>query len=80
MEFGIEKCAIIIMNRRQWHRRERIELPNQDKMKTFGKTETYKYFRIFETDAIKHAKMGKKRKKKNTSGERENYSKSNYIA
>ena len=35
--------------------------------------ETDKYLRILETDTIKHVEMKDEIKKKNTSGERENY-------
>ena len=40
-----------------------MELPNQDKIKTLGEKENYKYLRILEADTIKHAEMKDKRKK-----------------
>ena len=40
---------------------------------------SYKYLEILEGDTIKHVGV-KERRKKNTSGKRENYSKQNYIA
>ena len=57
-----------------------IELPNEDKIRTFGEKETNKYLEILEVDTIKHAEIREKIKKRNTSGKRENYSKPNYIA
>ena len=41
---------------------EGIELPNQEKMRTLGEKETYKYLRILEADTIKQ--VGTKKKKK----------------
>ena len=37
-----------------------MELPNQDKIKTLAKNETYKYLNILETDTIKQVKMKEK--------------------
>ena len=34
-----------------------MELPNQDKIKTLGGKETYKYLGILEADTIKQVKM-----------------------
>ena len=31
MEFGIEKCSMLVMKNRKVHMREGIELPNQEK-------------------------------------------------
>ena len=46
MEFGIEKCAILVMKSRKWQMMEGIELPNQEKMRMLREKETYKYFGI----------------------------------
>ena len=56
-----------------------MELPNQEKIRTLGEKETHKYLGILKADTIKHVEM-KGMFLKNTSGERENFSKSNYIA
>ena len=63
---------------------EGIELLNQEKTKTrknrtFAEKETYKYLEILSVDIIKLVEM-KEKLKKSISGERENYSKANYIA
>ena len=57
---------------------EGIELRNQRKIRRLGEKEIYKYLRILGADTIKQAEM--KKSKKKTSGERENYSKSNFMA
>ena len=78
MEFGTEKCARLIMKSRRRQMTEGIELPNQEKIGTLGEKETYKYLGNLEADTIKHAET-KEKEKKNTSRERESYSKPNYI-
>ena len=49
MEFGIEKCAMLVMKSGKWHMTG-VELPNQEK-------ETYKYLGILEADNIKQVEM-----------------------
>ena len=51
MEFGIEKCAML--GRKNGHMTDGMELPNQDKIRTPGENETYKYLGILEADTIK---------------------------
>ena len=80
MEFGIERCAMLIMKSGKWQKVEGIELPNKDTIRTLGEKETYKYLGILEADIIKQAEMKEKSEKNNISGERESYSKPNYIA
>ena len=46
MEFGIEKCAMLVMKSGKQHMTDGIELPNQDKIRTLGENETYKYLGI----------------------------------
>ena len=53
MEFGIEKCAMLVMKSGKLHMTEGMELPNHDKIRTLGKNETYKYCGILEADTIK---------------------------
>ena len=57
MEFGIRKCAMQIMKSRKRLRTEGIELPNQDKIRTLGEKETYKYLGILDSNTIKQAEM-----------------------
>ena len=63
MEFGIEKCAMLVMKRGKWHLTDRMELPSQDKIRTLGEKETYKYLGILEVDTIKQVEMKDKIKK-----------------
>ena len=57
MEFGIEKCAMLVMKSGKRHLTDGMELPNQDKIKTLAENETYKYLGILETDTIKQVEM-----------------------
>ena len=79
MEFCIEKCAMLVMKSGKRHLTDRIELPNQNRIRTFGDKETYKYWGIWEADTIKQVQM-KGKLKKNISGELENYSRQNSRA
>ena len=57
MEFGMEKCAMLVMKSSKWHRTDGIELPNQDKIRTLGENDAYKYLGILEADTIKQVQM-----------------------
>ena len=57
MEFCIEKCALLVMKSGKRHLTDRIELANQDKIRTLAENETYKYLGILETDTIKQVGM-----------------------
>ena len=57
MEFGIEKCPMAAMKSGKRHLTDGMELPNQDKIKTLGENETYKYLGILEADTIKQGEM-----------------------
>ena len=41
----------------KWHRTDRMELPNQNKIRTLAENETYKYLGILEADTIKKVEM-----------------------
>ena len=60
MEFGIEKCALLVMKSGKRHLTDGIELPNQDKIRTLAENETYKYLGILEADIIKQVEMKNK--------------------
>ena len=57
MEFGIEKCAMLVMKSGKLHMTDEMELPNQDKIRTLAENETYKYLGILEDDTIKQVEM-----------------------
>ena len=60
MEFGIEKCVILITRSGKRHMTKGIELTNQDKIWTLREKETYKLLGILEVDTIKQVKMKEK--------------------
>ena len=53
MEFGIEKCAMLVMKSGKRHMTDGMELPIHDKIRTLWEKETYKYLGILEADTIK---------------------------
>ena len=57
MEFIIEKCAMLVMKSGKRHLVNGMELPNQEKIKTLGEKETYKYFGMLEADTIKQEEV-----------------------
>ena len=64
MEFSSERCAMPIMKSGKRHRTERMELPNQEKIRILGEKETYKYLEILEADIIKQVETKEKIKKR----------------
>ena len=56
MEFGIEKCAMLVMKCGKRHMTDGMELPNHDRIRTLEETETYKNLGILEADTIKQMK------------------------
>ena len=57
MEFGIEKCVMLIMKSGKWHMTDGVELLNHDRIRTLEENETYKYLGILEADPIKQVQM-----------------------
>ena len=53
MEFGIEKCALLVMKSGKRHITDGMELPNHDRIRTLEENGTYKYLGILEADTIK---------------------------
>ena len=60
MEFGIEKCAMLVIKSGKRHLTDGMELPNQDKIRTLSENDAYKYLGILEADTIKQVEMKKK--------------------
>ena len=52
MEFGIEKCVLLVMKNDKRQLTDGIEQPNQDKIRKLAENETYKYLGILEADTI----------------------------
>ena len=63
MEFGIEKCAMLVIKSGKRHMTDEMELPNHNKIRTRGENETYKYLGILEADTIKQVEMKDKVRK-----------------
>ena len=57
MVFSIKKCTMLVMKSNKRHMTDGMELTNQDKIRTFGENETYKYLGILEADTIKQVEM-----------------------
>ena len=57
MEFGIEKCAMLVMKSGKRHMTDWMELPNPDRIRTLEENETYKYLGILKADTIKQVQM-----------------------
>ena len=57
MEFGTEKCAMLVMKSGKRHLTDGIELPYHDKIRALEENETYKYLGILEADTIKQVQM-----------------------
>ena len=58
-EFGIPKCAILLMKRGKVFQSEEIMLPGNKKMRSLNvdENENYKYLRVLEADDVKHSEM-----------------------
>ena len=63
MDFGIGKRATFVMKRSKRHRTDGIELPNQNKIRTLGENDAYKYLCIFKAYTIKQVEMKDKSQK-----------------
>ena len=57
MEFGIEKCALLVIKSGKRHMTEGMKLPNHDRIRTLEEKEAYKYLGFLEADTIKHVQM-----------------------
>ena len=53
MEFGIEKCAMLVMKSGKRHLTDGVE----DKIRALGENETYKYLGILESETIKQVEI-----------------------
>ena len=57
MEFGIEKCAMLVMEKGEIVRSVGIELPDVKVIKSLQEGESYKYLGILEADKFLEEKM-----------------------
>ena len=64
MDFGIEKCAMMVMKRGQLDKSEGIRLPDGRIIRSIGDdVEGYKYLGMLEADDIMHDKVKRSMKK-----------------
>ena len=63
MEFGIEKCAMLVIKSGKRHMTDGMELPNHDKIRTLREEETNKYLGILDADTIKQMQIKDKIRK-----------------
>ena len=63
MKFSIENCVMLKMKSGKKHLTDGMELLNQDKIRTLGENETYKYSGISEADTINQVEFKDKIKK-----------------
>ena len=73
MEFGIEKYGMLTMKRGKRQITERIELPNQERIRTVGERENYKQSGILGSGH--HQTSGDERKKKDKLRRMKNFTK-----
>ena len=57
MEFGIEKCAMLVMEKRKIMKSVGIELPDGKVIKSLQEGESYTYLGILEADKFLEEKM-----------------------
>ena len=63
MEFGIEKCTMLILKSEKRKIMEGIELLNKGRIRTLRKKENYKYLGVLDADTIKKWKWKEKLEK-----------------
>ena len=63
IKFGIEKCAMLVMKIGKRHLTDGMKQSYQEKIRTRGEKENYKYLSILKADTNKQVKMKEKIKK-----------------
>ncbi|XP_063599498.1 uncharacterized protein LOC134775819 [Penaeus indicus] len=59
MEFGISKCAALIMKKGKIMQSEGVRIPNQEEIKSLDEGDSYKYLGVLESDDIMSEEMKK---------------------
>ena len=57
MQFGLDKCAVLIMKRGKIVKSEGIELPNDEKIRSLKQDESYKYLGILQSNEVQRKDM-----------------------
>ena len=59
MEFGVDKCALLILKRGKKTLSEGIDLPHGKQIKSLNTDDSYKYLGVLEQTQFKYEKMKK---------------------
>ena len=59
MEFGVDKCAVLILKRGKKTLSDGIDLPHGKQIKSLNTNDSYKYLGVLEADTIKYDEMKK---------------------
>ena len=60
MQFGLDKCAVLIIKRGKIVKSEGIELPNDEKIRSLKEDDSYKYLGILQSNEIQRKDMKEK--------------------
>ena len=60
LEFGIEKCAVLVMKSEKMIKSDGIKLPDEQVMRSLREGEEYKYLGILEADQVKQKEIKEK--------------------
>ena len=63
MEFGIEKCTLLIIKSRKSEKMEQLKLSNEENIRTLAEKENNKCLAILEADTIKQTEMEETKRK-----------------
>ena len=60
MQFGLDKCAVLMMKRGKIIKSEGIELPNDEKIRSLKEDDSYRYLGILQSNEIQRKDMKEK--------------------
>ena len=60
MQFGIEKCAVLVLKRGKLVESDSIQHPDDNEIKPLKEGEGYKYLGVIEADEMLHSQMKEK--------------------
>ena len=63
MEFGIEKCGILVMKKGKYAKSNSVKLPNEKEIQEIDLEKGYKYLEVLEADVIKDKDMKERLRK-----------------
>ena len=63
MQFGIDKCAMLVMKKAKIMKSDGIKLPNNKVIKSLEEGDSYKYLGVIKADEVMFKEMNDKVKK-----------------